>query len=62
MDNVNYDVFLKQLNSGQNPTPSTNDSGLATSERGKFSGTRESQFGLRAFNEGARDSEPTSEK
>lgn len=53
MGNDNFDTILQQLNSGQNPTPPTNNSGITTSERGASQGTRESDFGLRSVNEGA---------
>lgn len=63
MGNDNFDAILQQLNSGQNPTPpSTNNSGITTSERGASQGTRESNFGLRSFNESADDILPTSDK
>ena len=62
MGNDNFDTILQQLNSGQNPTPPTNNSGIATSERGASQGTRESNFGLRSVNEGADNIPPTSDK
>lgn len=62
MGNDNFDAILQQLNSGQNPTPPTNNSGIITSERGASQGTRESNFGLRSFNENADNIPPMSDK
>lgn len=62
MDNDNFDAILQQLNSGQNPTPPANNSGITTSERGACQGTRESNFGLRSVNEGVDNIPPTSDK
>lgn len=62
MGNDNFDAILQQLNSGQNPTPPTNNSGITTSERGTSQGTSESNYGLRLVNEGANNIPPTSDK
>lgn len=62
MGNDDFDAILQQLNSGQNPTPPTNNSGITTSERGASQRTREINFGLRSVNEGANNIPPTSNK